>query len=538
MTDTLASAVCGETLARPQPPVAVPALGIEALSRPVPPSQAASLFAESATRPQPPVGGVTLFAETLAEPWPPSEAGGLLVEVLRRDTAAAGMVATAYDAFGDAPWPTAQRGVFAFRHDWAEPLVERLEWQTSVLRMASGNEARRARRLIPRRTLTYHVGHGRATDALLADWLADHLGKPALWPLPQHAVRLAQAAAPGTGALWVDGLIADTPEDESAFGPSAAAPLLNPYGLYGWSLLDSRYALIHTATGWQKIGVTAVGEGGLLFLAEPLARSVPAGATVVPLRQGTAVESASLTQHVPGIASGRVTVSIAPPVPPFFGYFGGFLPGGAPALDPNPRLDGIQIWPESNWRDDPEAGVSAAITRQDFSCADPWIRRDDPWPTTTFQRRYLAGNASEIKVWQDRLWRTQGRLDAFWLPDGLAPVLWVTHEAAPDDGYLRVSGDDLSAFWHRPAACLITHPDGTRQTALTATCHLDQGGVLMLRSGLDESVPLGSRVIRLARCRLDHDAVDLYWHTPAVMEITLTARQLPEPRGNDQPAYE
>jgi hypothetical protein len=59
--------------------------------------------------------------------------------------------------------------------------------------------------------------------------------------------------------------------------------------------------------------------------------------------------------------------------------------------------------------------------------------------------------------------------------------------------------------------------------------------VLVLRSGLDDWVPAGSRVIRLiARCRLDHDAIDLYWHSPTLVEITLTCRQLPEPRGNDR----
>ena len=173
---------------------------------------------------------------------------------------------------------------------------------------------------------------------------------------------------------------------------------------------------------------------------------------------------------------------------------------------------------------------------------DPWVRRDDPWATTTLQRRYLASSLDEIENWRARLWRTQGRLEAFWLPDGLAPILWVNVEADPEDGFLRVDGKDISArvseFWHRPAACLIVQPDGYRQYALTATCHLDQGGVLVLRSGLDDWVPAGSRVIRLVRCRLDHDAIDLYWHSPTLLEITLTARQLPEPRGNDRQTYE
>jgi hypothetical protein len=225
------------------------------------------------------------------------------------------------------------------------------------------------------------------------------------------------------------------------------------------------------------------------------------------------------------MVGGNVTASVAPEQAP-----------DMDVLD-DPWLDEIPVWPDGNWRDDPTAAVQATITRQDFSLADPWVRRDDPWSTATFQRRYLASSLDEIERWRARLWRIQGRLESFWLPDGLAPILWVTVEADPEDGFLRVDGKDISAFWHRPAACLIVHPDGYRQYVLTATCHLDQGGVLVLRSGLETPVPAGSRVVRLVRCRLDHDAIDLYWHSPQLVEITLTARQLPEPRGNDRETY-
>lgn len=99
-------------------------------------------------------------------------------------------------------------------------------------------------------------------------------------------------------------------------------------------------------------------------------------------------------------------------------------------------------------------------------------------------------------------------------------ILWLTARPILTDGFLRVTGAEISAFWHRPAACLIVHPDGFTQHALTATCHLDGGAVLVLRSGLDEPVPVGSQVIRLARCRLDHDAVDLCWHSPDAGNFT------------------
>ncbi|CAM5480495.1 hypothetical protein [Thauera mechernichensis] len=524
MTDRVVVQDLAEVSSKPTPGSELPAFQGEVLSRATFGASAAHFTPETAVAPLPPNLTASVFAESLAGPWPPIDAPTFLVEVLRRDTASSAIVATGMDAFGDQPWPQAQRGVFAFRHDWAEPLVERLAWQTSVTRLASGNESRQARRRVPRRWLTYKVGNARQTDALVADWLADHLGQMALWPLPQYAVHLAESCERGALALNV------TEADWRQFGPLSPNVRLTYGGVQGWegTASNGRWIVIIALDGWQIAQLTDV-HSDSLWLIEPLARPAEAGSSVMPLVWGRAVDPADLTQWVPGMVGGRATANIAFAQSP-----------DMDSLD-DPWLDEIPVWPDGNWRDDPTAVAVATITRQDFSPADPWVRRDDPWSTATFQRRYLARSLEEIERWRARLWRTQGRLEAFWLPDGLAPILWVTHDADPEDGFLRVDGKDISArvseFWHRPAACLIVHPDGDRQYALTATCHLDQGGVLVLRSGLETQVPAGSRVIRFVRCRLDHDAIDLYWHNPTLLEITLTARQLPEPRGNDRQTY-
>ncbi|WP_019562271.1 hypothetical protein [Caldimonas manganoxidans] len=517
MTERLVAEQISELGSAPVPGSGLAALQGEVISRASFGAGVTTLSPETASSPLPPGLAARLLAESLAGSWPPIEAPALWIEVLRRDTASSALVATGMEVFGDQPWPDAPRGVFAFRHDWAEPLVERLEWQTAVTRLASGNESRHALRRVPRRLLTYQVGHARQADALVADWLADHLGQKALWPLPQYAVPLTAACARGAEALPV------TATDAARFGPLAADLRLRFYGVRGWDG-DERWILIIALDGWQIAQLSDV-ESDLLWLTQPLARAAAVGSTVMPLVWGKALEPADLTQWVPGMAGGSVHAQLQPAPPPDPDFLG------------DPWLDGLPVWPDGNWREDPAATAQATITRQDLSPADPWVRRDDPWPTTTFQRRYLAAGAEEIERWRARLWRTQGRLKAFWLPDGLAPVLRVTAEADPEDGFLRVTGEDISAFWHRPAGALILHPDGSRQHALTATCHRDQGGVLVLRSGLEAPVPAGSRVLRLARCRLDHDAVELHWHTPTLVEIAITARQLPEPRGNDRVLY-
>lgn len=514
MTERVLTEALAEAAAQPAAMAQVVEQRAESISRAAFGALAVTAFAETSAQPLPTPHLSTLWAETLAEPAPPLRAAALLVEVLRRDTAAAAMVAEAMEAFGETPWPEAPRGVFAFRHDWAEPLVERLQWATGVVRLASGNEARQGQRRVPRRFLTYHVGHGRASDALVAEWLADHLGRTAWWPLPQHAVRLGAAAE--TGAFALDILA------PAGHGFAPASYRLEEGGLQREDA--PLRAIVFTQTGWQVLALTEV-EPERLWLTEPLARAVPAGTTVLPLVEGLAVEPAEFAQWVPGLDAGSVTAQVA------------FEPLPDEGRLDDPWLDGLPVWPDGNWRDDPTHTADGVVTRQDLSPADPWVRRDDPWPTSTFQRRFLAAGREDIARWRARLYRAQGRLGACWLPDGLAPVLRVQAEAEVEAGYLRVDAEAGAAFWHRPAAALILHPDGQRQHVLTGAFHLDGAGVLVLRSGLDAPVPVGSRVVRLARCRLDHDAVDLYWHTPELVEIPLTLRRLPEPRGNDRITY-
>ncbi len=514
MTERVLTEALAEAAAQPAAMAQVVEQRAEAISRATFGVLAATALAETSAQPLPIPHLSTLWAETLAEPAPPLHAAALLVEVLRRDTAAAAMVAEAMEAFGEAPWPEAPRGVFAFRHDWAEPLVERLQWATGVVRLASGNEARQGQRRVPRRFLTYHVGHGRASDALVAEWLADHLGRTAWWPLPQHAVRLGAAAE--TGAFALDILA------PAGHGFAPASYRLEEGGLQREDA--PLRAIVFTQTGWQVLALTEV-EPDRLWLAEPLTRPVHAGALVMPLVDGVATDPAEFAQWVPGVNAGSVTAQVA------------FEPLPIDGLLDDPWLDGLPVWPDGNWRDDPTHTADGVVTRQDLSPADAWVRRDDPSPTSTFQRRFLAAGREDIARWRARLYRAQGRLRACWLPDGLAPVLRVTHEAEVEAGYLRVDAEASAAFWHRPAAALILHPDGQRQHVLTGAFHLDGAGVLVLRSGLDAPVPVGSRVVRLARCRLDHDAVDLYWHSPTLVEIPLTLRRLPEPRGNDRITY-
>lgn len=463
-------------------------------------------------------------AEVATLPTVMAEVQTLWIEVLRKETSSSGINSTGYDAFGDLAGPEDGVGVFAFRHDWSQPLVERLEWKTSVQRVASGNEQRQALRMLPRRSLRYSVGNGRRSDALVADWLADHMARKAWWPEPQLVVRLVEAAEQGAWTLTVD----DPNDRISAFGPLRADATVDSWGLYGWDLSD-RWVWIDGPDGWQLARVDSV-EPSVLWLMEPLARGAPVGSLVVPLTQGICIEDMGAEQFVPGVFNGEVAAVLQVQRPPWNDLT-------LPDYPADTLLDAIPIWPDGNWRDSPRASSSAAVLQLDSSVSDAWIRRADSVRNLTLERRYLVTGTDAYAEWMRRLWVAQGQYGSFWLPDGIAPVLTVQSDADIDSGYLEVDGSGLAAFWHRPAACAIYNPDGSVLYALTGPVQYGESHALVLRSPLDALVTKGVRIVRMQRCRLAHDAIDLTWHTDSIVEIALSFVTLPEPRGNDRMSY-
>jgi len=438
------------------------------LSTPLAGQELSALVQEYVASVQPSSALAQALVEALATVQPAAEVGQLLLEALStlapsqraddiqlvaqllevlRANAGIGSGGTGDSGAGGSAW----HDVFAFAHDWSVPLLERLEWQTSVARTASGGEVRRPGRSHPRRSITYQVGTGRPSDALVADWLADHLGRPAWFGLPHHTAHLSRAAAAGATRLELAGL------DARHYGPPAARLRLERTGMQSQPNPERR-ALLLAADGWHSLRIQAI-EADAMHLLEPLPAAAPAGSRVMPLVWGHASEPAPLTQLLPGVATGSVRAQL------------GLAP--APAADPahaDPQLAGIPVWPDGNWHADPNATIDAAVTAHDLSPAQPWLRRDDPWTLNTLQRRYLAASSAAIDAWRARLWRTQGRLGDFWLPDGLAPVLRLVRDFEADEGWLQVDAQPLAIGQQDQAAGAagwITTPSictGTRRS--------------------------------------------------------------------------
>lgn len=402
--------------------------------------------------------------------------------------------------------------IFTLRHDWAQPLIERLSWATEVLRAANGDETRTPLRLLPRRQLTYYVGHDPLLRALVADWAERYQGLPALYPLSQSGVCVLRRAAAGTSALTI------SPDawTGALYRRTYPAVRLATTGYSGGD--DDRALCLLLWDGGSQTVAVLNEDPGVLYLDGPLIDDAPAGAMLLPLRQGRCTEPVALEQWAGGWAGGTLTVQLDTEA-----Y-------GSPVTE-DPLLSSLPVWPDGDWAEATSASAQSALTAFDFSQADPAWRRDDDVPLTTLTRSYNA-TGSAAAEWVERLYDVRGRAGAFWLADGLAPDMTLVSSVGFGGQTLYVDGADAAqGVWTQDAAVRVQPPVINPGQAIGHyPCAAPFASMIELPAGSVQTFhPAGSTVSRLLPCRLDADAVELGWTAPQTLQLQLTARRTTAP---------
>jgi len=248
---------------------------LEPAARPLPPSDLLQQVAEPAVRPDPPVRVDALDAETTAHPDPPVAVLATLIEVVWRE-----------------PPP---RGIFAFRHDWSQPWVERWAWKTQILRSRDGTESRIRLRRHPRRAVEMLVTAWDAGAIGLDAWLTEHQGREALIPVWPVACRVTAEAAAGGTTVQLDAVT-------DPLMRATQTEMLDNWG-QGPGLILAPDGDV------QQVSVTAFDTSlQQASLALPLARPVAAGSTFVPLVRGTVADATTARRHCAAATSQPVEI--------------------------------------------------------------------------------------------------------------------------------------------------------------------------------------------------------------------------------------
>lgn len=390
-------------------------------------------------------------------------------------------------------------------------------------------EQRHALRFRPRRRLTIRLTLGTDADALgLFAWMAKNQGRETIVPLPHLARRVTADAARMATAISIDAR-----DDVFVNALQPLEPDSTGFGYAALTVRQGEALIVDPVNGWQRVYATIGAGSDGLSLEEPLARPVSAGSRIYPAVAGVIRQAARIDHHAGRIVDAVLDIDVAAPAYDY-AMDGGFAPPG--------ELFDCAL-PGNDWGPAHAVEFDAGLEQFDTDAAPAWSRRISARNPQTLSRRVYASGAAQIvalRGWVDWL---RGRQRAVWV-DEQASGIELAATAMPGDDRLIVRRSNLPAWLGASSTLLI-------RSAAQPVLRVDAAAVssrdattaeLLLAAPLATSAPLAHddasvRITHALRCRLDHDAVDLVWHTDSLLEVNLTFRALPVDRDTGKLAF-
>ena len=385
--------------------------------------------------------------------------------------------------------------------------------------MSAHNAHRIRLRTRPRRAFVVRLTLPFGAEALgFALWVERNQGRTVTLPL-WHIRRHALAAVVADTQMDIDNL--------DRFFIAAMQPEGGTVGLYGNNLWDGTGTVLvfDETNGWQRLEVLAM-SGSTLTLAEPLARPISARAAVYPAITGV-IRQAVRASHEAGRVLDITLDADAPP--PAWDWLAN--DGTGNAWQPLASYESLPVLacnvPGNDWGSAHEGEFDARLEAFDTAIAPVRITRVNTHGGTRWPRRLWAKGATEIAWLRGLLDYLRGRLYPVWLDEQIDGLELASPASAGDDRLtvarrlLPAWMDGTTWLWARkPGAPFVVKAAGAVGVD-AETAHL------MLAEPLADDLPAATRLTRLLHARLDHDAVDLIWHTDDLLEVNLTFAAIP-----------
>ncbi|WLQ14279.1 hypothetical protein O5O45_31670 [Hahella aquimaris] len=378
--------------------------------------------------------------------------------------------------------------------DWSEPVIERLEWLTDVMRSHSGVEQRVRVRAHPRRMLEYRVLAGVdrprvMMENLLISWQARVYGLP--W--------------------WIDASVSSTPI-------AAGVQTLSVDTLHRDYAVGGLLTLVHDLRA--EFAEIAAVEPNQLHLKRPLEQSWPAGTRIAPVHSARVGSSQNLSYVTDAIVAAKTQFRLEEECaliamteePDYLGY---------PVLRVPP-----------NWRDDLDASIMRDLRELDYLTGRRVV--DDLTGVDRRRRvhRWLLAGRPAIADFRRWLAARAGRLKPFWLPSFQSDIAVVAPFGAQGAAWTIDNRGYAAgpAAWAGRRDLLIQTVSGERfYRRITGASEVDAQRELI---ALDQ--PLGvslspadiARISFMTLMRLDADAVEISHHTDALAEVSLPLMSL------------
>lgn len=375
--------------------------------------------------------------------------------------------------------------------NWADGMLERLEWRTDVLTAYRGGEQRRALRLDPRQGLEFSViaqgADRRFMEAVLWNWGARIYAVP----------------------LWFDG-------QELAGTLSAGATSIPlPTTQRGYTVGGLVMLLGEDPRTYEVLEVASIGAS--IGLARPTQQTWVAGTRVYPTRAARITNEATLPRFTGEAASLKLQFEMTD-----------YMPWAAAA---SPTYRGYPVFEQKpDWSEDPSLIYGRKLNVMDSGSGRVLVEDQAQMPLTTQRMRYTMISRADVDAWKQRIYALRGKLGGIWVPTWASDLTVaanigdsVTNIDIDWIGYGRYYGTDPNRRDIR-----IEIADGTIfYRRITGAAELSS---TVERLSIDSAlgVAVAAADVRLvsfmAMSRSDSDTAEIAWFTGEVAETVFSAR--------------
>lgn len=368
--------------------------------------------------------------------------------------------------------------VWSIRHNWAQPITERLEWLTDVLASNSWAEQRRALRLSPRRYFEFAVNPTRGERTMVDLMLRKLFSNQWLFPLWHDQAKMTAAALVGADRIEFDNR---------------------------WrEFVTDGFAIIYKdAFTYEVVEIAGQDDTGI-DLAEVTSAAWPKGAAVHPLRVGWMSEQANSLDAITGSVGEAVVGFVVPDKNDYDGGAETFpLYLGKPILTlPPNRAESITAQIDRATADrDGQLGLIYRADESDRSIGN----QSYSWQVKGRQARH---------EFRQLLYRLQGRQNSMWVPT-FNDDLILAQAAAMAATTLSVeqAGLDYVGAPFAGREHVFIGGTGRHFTAMAAPTTPGQERIVIAAPGAPAALPVGTRFSFMDVGRLDQDTVEITHHT-------------------------
>jgi hypothetical protein len=392
---------------------------------------------------------------------------------------------------------------FPFRHNWADPLIERLSFRTAISSARTGAEEANSQRVAPRREFEF--------VQLLRNDIERRKFRAQLWA-NQHG-------------KW---LVPVRQDYEQLVVPLAATtttiPVSTTYrdyevgGYIGLRQLDDSGNITH----WEEQLITSITPVAV-ECAALLNSYTPWLSWVYPVKRALLPRSLTIKGHTAAVEKATITAQLLPEdeaVAP-----NRIVPWTPTLKYRDYEVWDIAVWPSNDWGDLREYDVSRETDEVDFEGGGLLgVESDTIGASETLPWRIKTKGRETIARFLGWFYERRGRARYLWVPTLQSDFEVLT----VDESDLTVADTNYSdnfALAEPRRDLAFVYYDGTMQFRRVVGFAGTTNETLTLDAGVPSLTNLRS-VSLLKFCRLDGDQVEIAWHTDDVVEIAWAFREM------------